>query len=87
MSIELRLREAARLAAAQVHLDDRGRPAFADAHDDALAVRGEARREGHAGEVADQLALARLQVHEEHAGLVAVYCMKVISCAVGRSAG
>ena len=31
----------------------------------------EARREGHAGEIADELALARLQVHEEHARLVA----------------
>ena len=66
-----RLGQTSRLAAAQVHLDDRGRPALADAHDDALAVRREARREGHAGEVADQLSLARLQVHEEHARLVA----------------
>ena len=38
---------------------------------DALAVGREARREGHAGEVAEQLALAGLQVHEEHARLVA----------------
>ena len=69
--MELLLRQAPRLAAAQVHLDDGRGPAFADAHDDALAVRGEARRKGHAGEVAHQLALSGLQVHEEHAGLVA----------------
>ena len=46
-------------------------PGFGDAHDDALAVRREARRKRHAGEVADQLALPGLQVHEEHARLVA----------------
>ena len=65
------LGQAARLAGAQVHLDDRGGPALADAHDDALAVGREARRKRHAGEVADQLALAGLQVHQEYARLVA----------------
>src|SRR6185312_13041719 len=33
-------------------------------HDDALAVRREARRKGHAGEIADDLALAGLDVEE-----------------------
>ena len=38
--------------------------ALLQAHDHALAVGREARREGHAGEIADDLALAGLDVEQ-----------------------
>ena len=59
------------LAGAQVHLDDGRGAALADAHDQALAVRGESGGEGHAREIAHHLALAGVQAHQEHARLLA----------------
>ena len=49
---------------AQVHHEDVGVAALLQAHDHALAVGREARREGHAGEIADDLALAGLDVEQ-----------------------
>src|SRR5262249_57542612 len=45
------LRQAAQLAAAQIHLDNRRRTALADAHYDALPVRGEARPKAPPSEI------------------------------------
>ena len=49
---------------AQIHHEQVGVAALLQAHDHALAVRREARRERHAGEIADDLALAGLDVEE-----------------------
>ena len=50
----------------QVHDEQVGVAALLQAHDHPLAVRREPRREAHAGEVADDLALAGLDVEQEH---------------------
>ena len=49
---------------AQIHHEQIGIAALLQAHDHALAVGREARRERHAREVADDLALAGLDVEE-----------------------
>ena len=49
---------------AQVHHEQVGVAALLQAHDHALAVRREARRERHAGEIADDLALPGLDVEQ-----------------------
>src|SRR5207248_5422063 len=45
---------------AQIHHEQVGIAALLQAHDDTLAIRREARRERHAGKIADDLALAGL---------------------------
>ena len=63
------LREAAHLARAQVDLDQADRATLVDAHGQTLAIWREARRECLAGKIADQFALASIEVHDENAGL------------------
>ena len=41
-------------------------------HDDLLPIGRKARREGHAGEIADDLALAVLDIHQQHFGVAVV---------------
>ena len=54
-----------RRAASQIHREDVGIAVVAQqAHDHLLAVRREARREGHAGEIADQFALPGLDLQQ-----------------------
>src|SRR5262249_34273515 len=64
-------RELSTLTGAQIHLVDRRVAAVLQTHDHALPIGREARREGHAGEIADRLALTRLQVQQKHARLIA----------------
>ncbi len=49
---------------AQIHHEQIGVGALLQAHDDALAIRREPRRKRHAGEIADDLALAGFDVEE-----------------------
>src|SRR5471030_2512194 len=55
-------REPARTAAAYAHFIEAGPAAFRQAHRHPRAVRREARRETHAGEIAEKLALAGIDV-------------------------
>ena len=60
-----RIGEPRRRAAAQIHGEDVGIAVVAQqAHDHLLAVRREARRKGHAGEIADEFALPGLDLQE-----------------------
>ena len=73
MSIARRVGQPRRRAAAQVHGEDVGVAVVAQqAHDHLLAVRREARRKGHAGEIADEFALAGLDLQQIDARLAAL---------------
>ena len=64
MSIAARVGQLHGGARAQIHHEDVGVAALLQTHDDAMAVVREARRKCHAGEIADGLALAGLDVEQ-----------------------
>ena len=66
-----RIGQPGRLMRREVHRVEVRRFALRQRHDDRPAARREPRRKGHAGEIADRLALAGLDVHQEHARVLA----------------